>query len=567
MAKLYPERLPDDVLNDSRRRAEVKVYNSLSRLGPPFCVFYSVAWQVQDIKSGARDGEADFIIAHPELGVMILEVKGGQIRYDSSQKQWFSKDRQGVEHKIKDPIEQARNSKGALLSKFRELSKWDQRFLTIAYLAVFPDVVVEQTVLRPDLSQRLVLDSNDLLSIENKIRDGFDWYCGEERSRGALGVDRMRLLESYFGQSFILRTPLGVELANEEQRLIELTTDQMRILQFIQGHRRALIEGCAGSGKTMLALEKSRQLAEQGFKTLLLCFNAPLADFLRQHAAEDVDVFYFHELCKQLAKEAGVGYRSSTSEQEYYEKVLPGILLDAITELGPQYDAVIVDEGQDFLDSWWDTLFFLLKDQENGILYVFFDSNQNIYQRPPSLITLLNAAPFTLWENCRNTYAIHNIVKQLHHVPNSVTCRSPQGRPPEVYFYTDPHQQEQYVQKALHKLVNEEKVDTNQVVLLTTRSPEKTPFQPNKRIGNFQVMETTDYAARSNTIRISSVHRFKGLESRVILITGLEDNDPSWLNPLLYVACSRARTHLIVIAHERSRSQIKTIFQSSKSNL
>jgi hypothetical protein len=562
MANLHPKQLPEYVLSDPKRQGEKKTFEALATLSASFSVFYSVAWQVRDVKSGARDGEADFIITHPELGLMILEVKGGQIRYDSDEKQWFSRDRQGTEHKIKDPIEQARNSKGALLSKLRELRRWDQRFLTIGYLAVFPDVVVEQANLRPDLPRQLVLDFNDLSNIEAKIKEGFDWYCGDERARGALGIDRLRLLESFFGRSFTLRTPLGAELANEEQRLIELTVDQARVLQFIQSHRRALIEGCAGSGKTMLALEKARQLARQGFRTLLLCFNAPLADFLMQHAPEHVDVFHFHGLCKQLSKEAGIGYRSSSNEKEYYEKVLLEILLDSISELGPQYDAVIVDEGQDFLDCWWETLFFLLNDQETGILYVFYDSNQNIYRRPPNLTKLMPMAPFTLWENCRNTFAIHNVVRQFHHTPDSVICRAPQGRAPETHYYLEPHQQEQFVQKALHRLVNEEKVDTNQIVLLTTRSPEKTPFQPNKRLGNFQLLEAAS-SSRPDTIRLSSVHRFKGLESRVIVLVGLEDNDPSWLNPLLYVACSRARTHLIIIAHEPSRSQLESIFRIS----
>ncbi len=563
MAKLYPEQLPEHILNNPRRQAERKVFEILSGLGRSFFVFYSVAWQVRDVRSGARDGEADFIIAHPDLGLMILEVKGGQVRFDAHQKRWFSRDRQGVEHEIKDPVEQARNSKGALLSKLKELPRWNPRFLTIAYLAIFPDVVVEQTNLRPDLPRQLILDSTDLSNIEIKIEEGFEWYFGEERTRGALGVDRLRLIEGLLGHSFALRTPLGVELADEEQSLIKLTEDQMRVLQFIQSHRRALIEGCAGSGKTMLAIEKARLLTEQGFKTLLLCFNAPLSDFLNKHVAEGVDIFHFHGLCKKLSKEAGIGYRSFTNEQEYYEKILPEILLDSISELGPQYDAVIVDEGQDFLDSWWDTLFFLMKDQENGILYVFYDSNQNIYRRTASLAKLISVAPFTLWENCRNTYAIHDVVRKFHHAPDSMACHGPQGRAPEMYFYTEPYQQQQCVQRTLHRLVNEEKIEPAQIALLTTRSPEKTPFQPNKWLGNFQLLEAEGPRVHANAIRLSSVHRFKGLESRVVVLTGLEDNDPSWLNPLLYVACSRARTHLIVVAHERSRSQLERIFQSS----
>lgn len=563
MAKFFPEHMPESILKDPKRRAERKTFDSLSALGSSFSVFYSVAWQVRDPKSGARDGEADFIIAHPELGLMILEVKGGQVRYDANQKKWFSQDRQGIEHEIKDPIDQARNSKGALLLKFRELPGWEQRFLTISYLVVFPDVIVEQTYLRPDLPRQLVLDSQDLLDIEAKTRDGFEWFYGEERTRGALGMDRLRLLEGFLGQSFSLRTPLGVELANEEEHLIELTEDQMKVLRFIQGHRRAFIEGCAGSGKTMLALEKARQLNDQGFDTLLLCFNAPLAEHLDQHAQKGITVSHFHGFCKQMAKEAGIGYRAYRSEEEYYNEVLPKMLLDAVDELGPQFDAIIVDEGQDFRDEWWEILFFLLRDQQKGIFYVFYDSNQNIYRQPVGLTQMISGEPFTLWENCRNTRAIHNVVKEFHHDPKKLTCQGPEGRSPEIYYFATPHEQEECVKKALHRLVNDEKVEPSNIVLLTTRSPEKTSFMPGKKFGNFVLMEWGDANLRKNDIRVSSAHRFKGLESRVVILTGLEDNDPSWLNPLLYVACSRARTHLIVVSHERARAQLEKILGPS----
>jgi len=119
---------------------------------------------------------------------------------------------------------------------------------------------------------------------------------------------------------FQLENDPGVTLADEESQLVELTENQMQVLRFIQGHRRALIEGCAGSGKTMLAIEKARMLASQGFKVLLLCFNAPLADFLQKRTVEGVEVFYYHGLCKSLAKEAGIGYRTSANEDEYYNK-------------------------------------------------------------------------------------------------------------------------------------------------------------------------------------------------------------------------------------------------------
>ncbi len=560
MAKIYPERIPEYIKSDPKRSAEIKVYQALSQLPDSYVIFYGVGWQIRTTYGGAQDGESDFVIAHPALGVMILEVKGGQIRYDAKLKQWFSVDRAGVEHAIKDPVEQARNSKGTLLRKLQELPNWDNRFLTVAYQVVFPDVIVENINLRPDLSRELIIDHRDLSDIERKVQSGFEWFFGNERKRGDLGIARLHQLENLLASSFTLKTPLGVALEDEDKRLIELTEDQMKVLRYIQCHRRARIEGCAGSGKTMLALEKARQLSNQGFATLLVCFNAPLAEYLRLRAPEGVDVFNFHDLCRQLAKEAGIGFRSSNNEQDYFNRVLPEMLLDAIGERGPQYDAIIVDEGQDFLDEWWETLFFLLNDHENGIFYAFYDNNQNLYRRSSGLERLIPSPPLTLWENCRNTRSIHDVVKQLHDRPEALDCRAPLGRKPEVFFFSDQHQQEQYIQSVLHHLVIEEQVEPSHIILLTTRNPERTSFFSKRRLGNFELVHLGD-SHRGMVIRTSSVHRFKGLESRVVILTGLEDNDPDWLSPILYVACSRARTHLIMIAHERSRQQIEALLQ------
>ncbi len=162
-------------------------------------------------------------------------------------------------------------------------------------------------------------------------------------------------------------------------------------------------------------------------------------------------------------------------------------------------------------------------------------------------------------ENCRNTRSIHNIVKEFHPTPNALLCNSPEGKPPEVYFFSDPSQQEELVYKALDRLVNTEKIEPEYITLLTTRAPENTIFIPGRKLRNFILREWNDKATGRNTILVSSTSRFKGLENRVVILTGLEDDDAEWLNEILYVACSRARTYLIIVAHERAKSLLKKV--------
>jgi hypothetical protein len=112
MAKMFPDKLRSDIKSD----AEKRLYQALKeQLSDQFIVFHSVSWQVQNLNNGARDGETDFVIVCPNLGILILEVKGGTIRYDGEADRWYSN-----HHPIKDPFKQACESKHSLLSLLKE---------------------------------------------------------------------------------------------------------------------------------------------------------------------------------------------------------------------------------------------------------------------------------------------------------------------------------------------------------------------------------------------------------------------------------------------------------------
>ncbi len=180
----------------------------------------------------------------------------------------------------------------------------------------------------------------------------------------------------------------------EDERLISLTERQMLILDFLSTRRRAAIKGCAGSGKTMIAMEKARRLASEGFEVLLICYNAALATYLAKSAPEGVTVMNFHGLCREFIKEGGFVLRPVKDQQELFDTVMPEMLLEAIDKIGPQFDAIIVDEGQDFKENWWLPLVSLLHDQDQGILFVFYDDNQNIYQEGQKVSLVVEESPW-----------------------------------------------------------------------------------------------------------------------------------------------------------------------------
>lgn len=556
MAKLFPEHLPESVLSDPKRSAEKRVFDALSGLGSSFVVFYSVAWQAR--KDGyARDGEADFVIAHPDYGVLVLEVKGGGVAYDATTGKWTTTDRYGESFVI-DPVEQAKKSHYTLLEKLKDLPEWDSsRFLSIGHAVCFPDVVIGNKALKLDLPREIIIDHGDLEKIGETVPGIFKHYADKNR-QVPLGRDRLAIVESLLAKSFNIQTPLGVELDNEDKRLIELTEQQFKLLSAFSRYRRALVAGCAGSGKTMLAVEKARQLHVQGFNVLLTCFNSALAEDLAKRLP-DVTVLHFHGLCREMAKESGFSIQSIKDQHEYFDVALPEMLMKAVDETGPLFDAIIVDEAQDFSETYWVALASLLK-EEDGIFYVFYDDNQNLYGGD-SLKGIVNEEPILLSENCRNTKSIHKVVSSFYSDRKRINCNGPEGRTPELYSYRDSTEMLKSVQSVLNKLVNEEYVPAEDIVILTTHSQEKSALKIGAKLGNFTLIDNPPQ--RRNEIQATTIYKFKGLERKVVVIVEVDDRFKYNPETLMYVGSSRARTHLLFFVSQNAPVEIKSQIEAA----
>lgn len=207
------------------------------------------------------------------------------------------------------------------------------------------------------------------------------------------------------------------------------------------------------------------------------------------------------------------------------------------------YDAIIVDEGQDFEDTWWIGLLDTLKSSDSGVFYVFFDDNQRIFTQLSQVP--MDGAPLYLDENLRNTQHIHERLKPFSRDAD-IQCVGPEGRPVEIIAAKDKQAERRELQRVLHRLVNEEGVPAESIIVLTPAGEKRSQWQNDDQLGNF-ILTWDLNTEMPMAARICTIHSYKGLESPVVILTELHALREEIANQLLYVGLSRARHHAVVI--------------------
>ena len=511
--------------------SERQTYNAFQQLDDRWTVLYSVAWQSK--RHGKEgDGEADFVLIHPDYGILVVEVKGGS-RIDLVEGEWFS-ERRGQMVSIKNPFDQATDSKHYLGRWLSERIAGFQGAAHIGHFVVFP-AHTQEGDLGPGGPRAIICDRTDLgRPVASLERIGNHW------ANRRLTSDQINQVVKELRPTVSIRRFLrdGVEEVTRE--LEALTDEQIRALRILRLQRRVTIRGAAGTGKTVLATARARELDRQGYRTLLLCYNKLLSDRLREDLADtNVTVDSFHGLCHEYVDAAGLMSGLEVSD-DFWEEVLPVELPEAAERLRRSFEAIVVDEGQDFLPEWWTVLGLLLDDPDDGILCVFADTNQDVFRtgwEPPD-----DKAPFTLTINCRNTIQIAERVHAL--CDDELDSRGVQGVQPVFAKVSTPRQLEKALGSALKKLIENEQLRPEQVMILSVDPDLVAELDGQK-------FDTVRLGEGRNAIHLETVRRFKGLEADavVLLIPGEVSEDT---RRMAYVGMSRAKALLIVIGSEEA---------------
>ena len=547
MARMIPEEPGPETVS----QAERTLFERL-RDGTPeqLVAYHGVAWQTPGKGGRPEQGESDFVLAHPDFGVLTLEVKGGSIRFDAAKGTWSSTGKAG-EQRIKDPVAQARRASHLLQQTLARAKRSGGEAVSFGHAVAFPDCRVGGKGLRTDLPRELVLDHGDLAHLNERLGEVFRYWFDKD-SKQPLGAAGLGLVDSVLARSFDLPSPLAFELRAEEQRLLRLTEQQFTVLDMLSRNQRAAIAGCAGSGKTFLAVEKARRLAAQGFRPLLVVFNVLLADHLRQGLRDvpEVDVRAFFGLCRDTAEAAGIQVRDEPGpdgEGAFYRE-LAAIFGEHSTALEGRWDALIVDEGQDVSADWWLPLQLLLPSPDESPLYVFFDDNQRLFPVPTGLPMLDHA--FQLTVNCRNTKRINELVMRFYK-GGTQNASGPDGPPIDRHVCATENELLQQLDEAVADWVGKAEVAPSDIALLSGYAAHRSALWKVDALGGIRL---TDDPWERNAILRCSVFRFKGLERMVVGLCELD----GVREQALYVGLSRPSVFLSLFASPKAMSRLIT---------
>jgi hypothetical protein len=521
------------------RRAERTAWEALrDSLPNEAALFHSVG-----LLDGEREQEIDLLVAWPGLGLAAIEVKGGHVTRDGEGWQQESK---GTRRKIGSPVLQSQDGKHVLVRYLQRHSTTSAGRARAAHLICLPFTTVPGGFQAPDLPRTALLDKTDLPSAADAVRQAIELHGAGHQPLDAAGLEA--IVDLLAGQP-AGQTSLLSAAEEHEQRLEQMTRDQVRTLDHLRYHRRLKVIGGAGTGKTWLALEQARRLGASGERVALVCYSRGLARYFERVTAtwkrkeRPAYVGLFHQLPVEWGAAPGV------EDSDEFETRLPLELARLAAERpAPQrFDSIVVDEAQDFGALWWTSVLACLADADTGGLFVFLDEAQRVFARQGA--APIELPPYVLDENIRNTKRIAQLFSSLS--GEGLKPRGLEGAPVRLVECAA----EDVLGRADDAVMAllEEGWEPGQIALLTTRH--RHPEQTNAvDMGGYAAYWDRFFA--DEDVFYGHVLGFKGLERSVVVLAVNGFKDVERAREMLYVGLSRARTLLVVVGQRELVEQV-----------
>ena len=562
MARMYPDVPASEIEHSS----EQPVYVALrDQLGNDYTVLHSYPWLRPWRGDALLEGEADFVLIHPQRGILVLEVKGGDtIAYEA--RRWIRHTSRGAKE-FQDPFVQARRNMHALLDIVKDRSgrRLTKDHFPHGYAVVFPQLDYDGSP-PPHADRAIIISLRHLPMMAQSIETAYSAWTDAPNVANSLRPEQYNmLLNDCLMPKFRVFRPIGADIANASDRLLELTETQAQVFEGLFVQDRVLVEGVAGSGKTFLALHRALAFAREGKQTLFVCYNKELAAWLRVHVNEDdstegfrhlITIKNFHALASDLAKEADIVFKPAAGgplTEIFWNDEVPDLVEQSLLALEGEgraqyFEAIVVDEAQDFCLGWWYTLTQAILSTPDGPLYAFLDPNQSL--RGDIQWPEINfSSRFKLTINCRNTQRIAVASASVLSLKTHTFKRAPVGAELRVLRAGSVHQQKGLVIQELRSLLQRENVTPSQIAVIGPASKDNGNLSGLLDIDGVPLVTSTLTWRDGGGVLVTTARSFKGLEAEVVVLYDLGGFSPLFRREDLYVSCTRAKVLLIAIVH------------------
>ena len=606
MAELIP---PSIQQLKSASSGERKVYQLLEHT---FKSENAIIWH----EPKALNRYTDFIIWLPEHGLLVIEVKDWSkdrfetLNPDTFTGRFYNKNDYKVVL-VKNPESQVRKCMLNILNEFKKSSIFLQNSGPYKGNIKFP---ITSCVIYTELKQsdadsiglslpsistvhKTIFKDDLRLVAENKI---FKQKLINAFKDVTFPFEKLSYAEEKFLRYMIFPEIRVNEFTQDElftvkpQEIKALDLSQESIAKNIgDGHR--ILKGVAGSGKTLVLACRAKYLKTiyPDYKILVVCYNNSLCNHLCQMFGDDfnekIEVLNFHSLVKSVTN-TKLFILKNEKQAEYNSRV-GNILIDHLEQnkidQANLYDAILIDEGQDFAQEWIIGLSKLVKAETNNILFCY-DPAQNIFNRKkPSWrsvgLQVQGKKPVELLKCYRNTKEILDVAKEFLNPqlldnlqdsdeydrvldPDTDECQT--GEYPSIYHENDVRNLADLIARKIRQLLKSN-MAARDIAVLQVKSAEYdifvavlkeklTAYCPDVELDFiFSSADKKALNLQKNSIKIMNVESSKGLEFPHVFFIGLdymprlgENRDVDSERKLAYVGMTRAQNKLFILGCE-----------------
>lgn len=545
MADMIPEFLPDGASQGERR-----VFAALQSLPDDVIVYYEPV---------IRRRFPDFIVIAPSIGVIVIEVKGIPLKtithVDSHH---INYTHGGNPQQQPHPSRQARAYMNRLMSACADDPAASDLKHNGHFAFAFGQLAIMTSIRRDELDASpwaalfpreatLCADEFDSISTAPAaLMAALKAAIYPEIPITPIPPERMRTLRTIISPTSRLET--GSLFDNEPPRMVSvdvLDYEQEKVArQLGSGHR--ILYGVPGSGKTVVLIAAAKLLAEAGMSVLMLCYNRTLQGYLaktlRPYASVDVNTF-------------GVWGRMQGAPSELTDREAFGAGVLSIIESGGgdsgKYDAVLIDEGQDFPASWFQSAVLALKEPSDGTLIIAYDVSQNLYR-----------AKLPNWSKVgvKAKGRTRKFPRNYRNTREIVAAAASFGNPDSALDDDQPHtvalRSENCVRSGEWPTIIQAANLDAQVSRCIAIIRELQGDSPPAAARDIMVLckrnalrdrIASDLEKRGLSATVSTIHGARGLQARTVILVSADDLQGPEERPLMYVALTRPTDRLYIL--------------------